>query len=55
MLFSQICIEMAECKEIAKPAGVGVCFEEEKMMIPTFLSAKDKNVLAKLVAAAENE
>ena len=44
---------MAECKDIAKPVEMGMFFNEH-ILLPQFLTSKDKTNFAKLLAAVEN-
>ena len=50
--FYQLGSEIAECKEIVKPVGVGLCIEES-IMLPHILSSSEKKSFDKLVAAIQ--
>ena len=52
MWFCQLGSEVADCKEIVQPAGVGICIDES-IILPHILSDNEKRNFDKLIAAVE--
>ena len=51
--FSQLAKELGECKEIANTGGIGLYFNEP-IILPQFLTSKEKNSFSKLVNAVKH-
>jgi len=51
--FGQLAKELAECKEITNPGGIGLNFNEP-FQLPQFLTSKQKDDFAKLLSAVKH-
>ena len=51
---SQLAIEVGECKEVTKLNGVGLHLNEP-LLVPSFLTTKEKHHFSKMVSSIKNQ